>query len=216
MTTTSARLHARSRVALALRQEPGGRRNVPARVARWAVVAALGVIAVTATGPTLAAIPAFYLAAVTPELMRIDLREHRLPNRLVVPGIGIGLLTWAIESLATGRPVLTPIVAGSASALFLLALCVFGGIGMGDVKLAAALGLASWVPFVGVLSPVIGFLVGGVASVVLIVRRGRANKHDSAINSASDNRLGKRMAFGPYLLAGFWIAVALVAWVRVL
>jgi leader peptidase (prepilin peptidase)/N-methyltransferase len=214
MTTTSARMHARSRVALALRQEPGGRRNVPARVARWAVAVALGATAVAATGPTLAAIPALYLAAVTPELMRIDLREHRLPNRLVVPGIGIGLLTWAIESLATGRPVLTPIVAGSASALFLLALCVFGGIGMGDVKLAAAIGLASWAPFVGVLSPVIGFLVGGVASVVLIAGRGRANTHDSANDSAKVRRLDKRMAFGPYLLAGFWIAVALVAWVR--
>jgi leader peptidase (prepilin peptidase)/N-methyltransferase len=203
MTTTSARMHARSRIALALRREPGGRRNVSARVARWATAAALGAIAVAATGPTLAVIPVLYLAAVTPELVRVDLREHRLPNRLVVPGIGIGLVTWAIESLAAGRPVLTPIVAGAASALFLLALCVFGGIGMGDVKLAAAIGLASWVPFVGVLSPVIGFLVGGVASVALIVRRGRGG------------RLGTRMAFGPYLLAGFWIAVALVAWVRV-
>jgi leader peptidase (prepilin peptidase)/N-methyltransferase len=208
-------MHARTRIALALRQEPGGRRNVSARVARWVVAAALGAIAVAATGPTLAVIPVVYLAAVTPELVRIDLREHRLPNRLVVPGIGIGLVTWAIESLATGRPVLTPIVAGSASALFLLALCVFGGIGMGDVKLAAALGLASWVPFVGVMSPVIGFLVGGVASVVLIVRRGRASKHDSDSDNTSGSGLGKRMAFGPYLLAGFWIAVALVAWARV-
>jgi leader peptidase (prepilin peptidase)/N-methyltransferase len=206
MTTTRERMHARSRIALALRQEPGGRRNVFARVARWAVVAALGTIAIAATGPTLAVIPILYLAAVTPELVRVDLREHRLPNRLVVPGIGIGLATWAVESLAAGRPVLTPIVAGSVFALFLLALCLFGGIGMGDVKLAAALGLASWVPFVGVLSPVIGFLVGGIASVMLLVRRGGANTTGSGRSN--------RMAFGPYLLAGFWVAVALVAWVR--
>jgi leader peptidase (prepilin peptidase) / N-methyltransferase len=210
MTTSSARMHARSRVALALRQEPGGRRNRSARVARWAAVAALGTIAVAATGPTLAVIPVLYLAAVTPELVRVDLREHRLPNRLVVPGIGIGLATWAVESLAVGHLVLTPIVAGSASALFLLALCVFGGMGMGDVKLAATLGLASWVPFVGVLSPVVGFLLGGFASVLLIARRGRATTRDGADTSGH----GNRMAFGPYLLAGFWIAVVLVAWVR--
>jgi prepilin signal peptidase PulO-like enzyme (type II secretory pathway) len=63
---------------------------------------------------------------------------------------------------------------------------------------------------VGVLSPVVGFLVGGVASAVLIARRGRANERDGAGARAH----GNRMAFGPCLLAGFWIAVALVAWVR--
>jgi leader peptidase (prepilin peptidase)/N-methyltransferase len=172
---------------------------------RWAQlvpsasVAALAVVGILATGVTWAAIPLIYLAIVTPELARIDVREHRLPNRLVVPGIGVGLATWGAECLAAGHLVLTPIVAGAAAAMFLLALCIVGGIGMGDVKLAAALGLGSWVPFVGVLSPVIGFLFGGVGSVILILRGAR----------------GRRMAFGPYLLAGFWVAVAFVAWARV-
>jgi leader peptidase (prepilin peptidase)/N-methyltransferase len=71
--------------------------------------------------------------------------------------------------------------------------------GMGDVKLGGALGLASWLPFVGVVSPVIAFLAGGVVSVILLVRRGR----------------GGRIAFGPFLLAGFWLAVGLVAWARI-
>jgi leader peptidase (prepilin peptidase)/N-methyltransferase len=165
----------------------------------FAVVASLAVIGIVATGVTWAALPLIYLAIVTPELVRIDLREHRLPNRLVVPGIGVGALAWGIDSLAAGHVVLTPIVAGAAAAMFLLALCIVGGIGMGDVKLAAALGLASWVPFVGVLSPVVGFLLGGMGSVIVILRGGR----------------GRRMAFGPFLLAGFWVAVALAAWARV-
>jgi leader peptidase (prepilin peptidase)/N-methyltransferase len=168
------------------------------RLARWTTAASLALIGVNATGVTWAAIPLVYLAAVTPELARIDLREHRLPNRLVVPAIGVGLAAWGAESIAARHVVLTPIVAGAAAAMFLLALCIVGGIGMGDVKLAAALGVASWVPFVGVLSPVTGFLLGGVGSVILIFRGAR----------------GRRMAFGPYLLAGFWAAVAFVALAR--
>jgi leader peptidase (prepilin peptidase)/N-methyltransferase len=169
-----------------------------AQLARCGASAALAVVGILATGATWAVLPLIYLAVVTPELARIDLREHRLPNRLVLPGIAVGLVTWGVESIAAWHLVLTPIVAGAASAMFLLALCIVGGIGMGDVKLATALGLAAWVPFVGVLSPVIGFLLGGVGSVILILRGAR----------------GRRIAFGPFLLAGFWVAVTALAWAR--
>jgi leader peptidase (prepilin peptidase)/N-methyltransferase len=62
--------------------------------------------------------------------------------------------------------------------------------GMGDVKLAVVLGLASQNVTVAVLSPVIAFLAGGLTSMVLLLmgRRGR-------------------IPFGPFLLGGFWCAV---------
>jgi leader peptidase (prepilin peptidase)/N-methyltransferase len=193
-------------LALAPRPRTRPGRRWPAVWASGSVI--LAVVAFSAVGITLATIPLLYLAVVTPELVRVDVREHRLPNRLVLPGIGLGLVAWLIESIVSlaggGRIPLTPIVAGAVFALFLLGLSALGGMGMGDVKLAAALGLASWVPFVAVLSPVVGFLCGGVGSVIVIATRRRRREGSAA----------QRMAFGPYLLAGFWVAAALVAWAR--
>jgi leader peptidase (prepilin peptidase)/N-methyltransferase len=154
--------------------------------------AAVGLLATGFGGPTFAVV---YLAAVTPWLVASDIRRHRLPNVLVLPGVGIGLLACAGEWLASGRPPLVPLIAGAAYCGFLLLLNLVGGMGMGDVKLAAALGLASWNLSVAVLSPVVAFLVGGIVSVVLLIAGQR----------------GRRIAFGPFLLGGFWTAVALVA-----
>jgi leader peptidase (prepilin peptidase)/N-methyltransferase len=103
--------------------------------------AGLGIVA---TGLRPSAIAVMYLAAVTPWLVWFDIREHRLPNRLVVPGIGVGLLGCVGEWVASGRIPVVPLIAAAAYAGFLLLLNLVGGMGMGDVKLAAALGLASW------------------------------------------------------------------------
>jgi leader peptidase (prepilin peptidase)/N-methyltransferase len=147
-------------------------------------------------GPAL--IPVAYLALVTPWLVVIDIREHRLPNALVLPGISVGLSSCAGEWVVSGRVPVAPLVAGVAYAGFLLVLNLVGGMGMGDVKLAAALGLASWTLSVAVLSPVMAFLVGGLVSLALLIAGKR----------------GQRIAFGPFLLGGFWVAVALVALAR--
>jgi leader peptidase (prepilin peptidase)/N-methyltransferase len=155
-------------------------------------------IGLAATGFTVAALATVYLAAVTPWLAATDIREHRLPNVLVVPAIAIGLVTCAAEWINTAHPPLTPLIAGIAYPAFLLLLHLTGGMGMGDVKLGAALGLSSWSAPVAILSPVVAFLVGGfVALVFLIV-----------------GRRGTRIAFGPYLLGGYWLAVSIAALYR--
>jgi leader peptidase (prepilin peptidase)/N-methyltransferase len=128
-------------------------------------------------------------------LAAYDVREHRLPNVLVIPGIGVGLLSCVGEWLISGRPPIVSLVAAGAYAGFLLVLNLLGGMGMGDVKVAAALGLASWSTAVAVLSPVVAFLAGGLVSAVLLVA----------------GRRGRRIAFGPFLLGGFWAAIGLVA-----
>jgi leader peptidase (prepilin peptidase)/N-methyltransferase len=162
----------------------------------------IGVLAVVTIGPVVAAIPALYLAAVTPELVRIDLSQHRLPNRLVVPGIAVGLAAAAGSWLTTGVPPVVPLVAGIAfaGALFLFALA--DGMGMGDVKLAAVIGLASPTAVIAAGAPILAFLLGGLVGVVVLIRRGR----------------GTRIAFGPFLLAGYvaalGVTVALVALAR--
>jgi leader peptidase (prepilin peptidase)/N-methyltransferase len=155
----------------------------------------LAAIAFIATGITPALLATIYLAAVTPWLALTDIREHRLPNRLVIPGIAAGLVSAVGEWIVDARPPLIPLIAAVAYAAFLLLLHAVGGMGMGDVKLAAGLGLASWDLTVALLSPVIAFLVGGLVAVALLIAR----------------RRGTKIAFGPYLLGGYWVAVALVA-----
>ena len=162
---------------------------------RILVAVVLSLIAFVAAGVTPQLMPTLYLAAVTPWLLAIDIREHRLPNGFVVPALAAGVVACAGEWIATGRPPLVPVSAGVAYAGFLLLLHAVGGMGMGDVKLGGALGLASWNLTIAVLSPVIAFLIGGLVAVALLIA----------------GRRGSKIAFGPYLLGGYWVAVALVA-----
>ncbi len=142
-----------------------------------------------------AGLPLLYLAAVTVPLVVVDVREHRLPNVLVLPGYPVAALGLVGEWIRTGQVPLVALVAGVASALFLLGLSLGGGMGMGDVKLAGVLGLTAGLLGItpAVVSPLAAFLLGGVAALVVAVRRGR----------------GARIPFGPFLLAGFWIAIAI-------
>jgi leader peptidase (prepilin peptidase)/N-methyltransferase len=142
---------------------------------------------------TFAAIPLLYLAAVTPALVAADVREHRLPNALVLPGYPVAALGVAGEWVRTGQPPVVAVVAGAASIVLLLALSLGGGMGMGDVKLAGVLGLTAGLVGVtpAVVSPLAAFVLGGVVALVVAVRRGRDT----------------RIPFGPFLLVGFWLAV---------
>lgn len=152
-----------------------------------AAAAALALLAIAALGLGPTALTALYIAAVTPELIRVDLREHRLPHRMVLPGLLIGAVGCALQASWL------PLVAGLAFGGFLLVLGVTGGIGMGDVKLATLLGLGSPTLAVAVASPLLAFLGGGIAALVVLIARGP----------------GARLPFGPALLGGYWVAVTL-------
>jgi leader peptidase (prepilin peptidase)/N-methyltransferase len=162
---------------------------------------ALTSLAITTLGITPAAMPAVYLAAVTPELVRIDLREHRLPNRIVLPGIAIGLAAAGLSWGVTGEPPLVPLGAAAVTAGLLLLLSLGGGIGMGDVKLAALIGLASPTIAIAAVAPLAAFLLGGVAASIVLVRGLLAGRGREARRA--------HLAFGPYLLAGYFAALVL-------
>jgi leader peptidase (prepilin peptidase)/N-methyltransferase len=163
----------------------------------WQVPVALllaGTAAVV-TGPSPALLGALYLAAVTPELVRIDLREHRLPDALTLPGYPVAAVVLAADAALGGEALVSALTAGGVSLLLFLLLSAAGGMGMGDVKLAGVLGLllgeaAPDAPFLALL---LAFGSGGLASVGVLLRRGRAG----------------RLAFGPFLLLGFWGALLL-------
>lgn len=145
-------------------------------------------------------LPAYlFFVAVAVVLTVIDLRHHLLPNAVVLPALGIGFVLLALA--ATGENAWGSLMRAVLGALVLfvlylvLALISPAGLGMGDVKLAAVLGLflgyQGWgALFVGaLLASVFGALVG---LVVLTTRRGG---------------LRSDVPFGPSMLAGALVAV---------
>jgi leader peptidase (prepilin peptidase)/N-methyltransferase len=158
---------------------------------------ALAALAVFAAGFRPELVLFLYLALVTGELCRTDLSEHRLPNALIVPGYGFAAVGLLWRSIDKGTPPWLPLASGAALFSFLFVLNLAGGMGMGDVKLGGALGIAlgtlGIVP--SIAGSVLGFVAGGVAGIVALLLPG-----------ASDLR---RIPFGPFLLFGFWAAVAL-------
>ncbi|WP_395640467.1 prepilin peptidase [Pseudolysinimonas sp.] len=139
-----------------------------------------------------------YLAAIGLALALIDLDTRRLPNVLVLPMYVVGGVLFTATAAISGRWDLLATAAIGMAGLGLLYLVLAvvrpGGMGMGDVKLAGALGL-----FLGWLGPetlavgaIAGFLLGGGAGVVLLLR--------GAGRKAS-------LAFGPWLIAGAWVGI---------
>ena len=129
-------------------------------------------------------------------LAMIDLACLRLPDPLVGALALIVVVPAAVvgDPRSLGRAGLAAAAVGAAYLLLLV--LPGGGLGFGDVKLAAvlgfALGLIGWpAVLVGVVAP---HLINGPVAVVLLLR-GRA-------------RRGTALPLGPALLAGALIAVA--------
>jgi leader peptidase (prepilin peptidase) / N-methyltransferase len=135
------------------------------------------------------------LLALMPGIALIDLRHRIIPNRLTYPAlllfVPVILLAWAIGDAAD------PVRAGLGlllygGTLFIVA-AISGGMGMGDVKLAAVIGLvlgSLGFRFVGVAAAA-AIVLGGLGAIVALAM-GRGRK--SAI------------PFGPYLAVGAVVA----------
>ncbi|MDQ1583440.1 MAG: leader peptidase (prepilin peptidase) / N-methyltransferase [Microbacteriaceae bacterium] len=151
-----------------------------------------------------AVVPAFLvLAAASVVLSVVDLVEKRLPNAVIAPTIVLVAILLLIASAVTGTwPAALGALLGAAALFavyFVLALISPNGIGMGDVKLAAVIGLGlgylgwgTWL--IGLFT---GVLVGAVASLVALALR-RTTMRGS-------------LPFGPSMLLGSFVAVFIAA-----
>jgi leader peptidase (prepilin peptidase)/N-methyltransferase len=129
----------------------------------------------------------------------IDLEHKLLPNRIVIPALGTGVvLTGIAAALGPGAGAWGRALAAAAvSFLFFLLLALISprGMGMGDVKLSAVLGLA--LGYLGWGRLLVGFFLaflagaaGGIA--VVAVRR---------------SGMKTQIPFGPYLALGTVISI---------
>lgn len=141
------------------------------------------------------------LAGIGAWLIVIDARTHRLPNRIVLPTLGALVLLAIIEALATGdgERLVRALLGGLALGAFYAVMHLISrqGMGGGDVKLAAVIGLVlAWHGWqVLVLGAAAAFLLGALyASVLMLLRR--ANRHT-------------RIAFGPWMIIGAVLAIGL-------
>lgn len=131
----------------------------------------------------------------------IDIRHHRLPNRLVALGAAFGVLSLGVAAVTGGRgeDLLRALLAGVAVCAAYLALRLLSpsGIGGGDVKLAAVVGLyLGWQGWEAVLiGTLAAFVLGGVVASVCM----------------ATGRAGPRTAvpFGPFMIIGAWLGIVL-------
>ena len=144
----------------------------------------------------IAYLPLFWVLVV---LSAIDIDSKLLPNRIVVPSIGVmAVLLGSAAALGPGGGAWLRALGGGAAAfagMLVIALISPRGMGMGDVKLAAVLGMAlgylGWAEiFVGFF---LSFLAGAVGGILLILARRGGMKSE--------------IPFGPYLALGTVLAI---------
>lgn len=134
-------------------------------------------------------------------LVWIDEREHRLPNVIVLPTLGALLVLLGLEAALTGaserplRAILGCVLLGGFYAI--LRTVQREGMGGGDVKLAAVIGLVlGWHGWINLLvGACAAFVLAGMFVMVLLLLR-RAH-------------MQTRIAFGPWMLMGAIVGVSM-------
>lgn len=179
-------------------------RHLPlaARVAIAAATAVLFGLVAALFGASWQLLPALCVfAAAAVVLGAVDLLEKRLPNAVLYPSLALLMVLLAITSVITGSwgSFLSALGAGAGlfALYFVLAVVSPSGIGMGDVKLAALIGLMlgylGWTPLL--VGATAGFLIGGLTSLIALMS-GRASKKTM-------------LPFGPAMLAGAFLGMLL-------
>ena len=134
-------------------------------------------------------------------LALIDAQERRLPDALTLPLLALALLLLALDATQHGWQPLTRGIYG-AFGLFatylVLHLVSRGGVGMGDVKFAPAVGLLAahqgWVQFAEAV--LLAFVAGGIVSIWLLAS-GRGSRKAT-------------LPFGPFMVFGIFAMLPLV------
>jgi prepilin peptidase CpaA len=119
---------------------------------------------------TLEVLSAILIAVVVGIAIVTDVRSRRIPNSLTFSALGAALVVrfafqgWAGLGLALVGAIIAPLV--------LLIVHAGRGIGMGDLKLAAAVG-AFFGPVAAVVAMLASAILGGVLAMALLMQRGQ-------------------------------------------
>ena len=140
------------------------------------------------------AITAFY-CCIFLVIMVIDLERGIIPNKIVYPSMAVALVISALLSQTMTVPGIAQAAIGGGIGLILFLLIVLiskGGMGWGDVKLAALIGLVTGFPLVFV-ALLLAVILGGLVAVILLLSKLKKRKEG--------------IPFGPYLAIGAMITL---------
>ncbi|HAA89361.1 MAG: Type 4 prepilin-like proteins leader peptide-processing enzyme PilD [Thermoanaerobacterales bacterium 50_218] len=116
----------------------------------------------------------FFLSGLLIAAAFIDVEHYLIPDKLVLAGLVAGIIfTLLPGDLGVGVALLGAVVAGGF--LFLVAVLSRGGLGGGDIKLGAVVGLFLGWPL-GPLSIFLGCCLGGFAGLILLMLRIKGRK----------------------------------------
>src|SRR3989338_2999788 len=139
-----------------------------------------------------------YIVALT------DIRKMLIPDRVILPSIGIGFIALLVIYLTkyllfpvwlTVEPFVRSVAAGLGIGLFFATLIIITkgrGMGGGDVKLGAFIGLSLGFPN-SLVALMLAFLTGAIVSIFLILFKRK--------------RFGQTIPFGPFLVLGSYISL---------
>jgi prepilin peptidase CpaA len=140
----------------------------------------------------------------------MDVRERRIPNALTVPlaaaGVGIGIMSSGIGGL--GMAVLGCVAGGL---LFLVPVAKLGW-GMGDLKLAAALGAVGG-PLFALWMGLYAMAAGGLFALIWLARQGQLSRvtggmrRDLRAGQAPVARSGLSIPYAVPIVAGMAAAL---------
>ena len=175
--------------------------HIPLRVllVEFGTAAAFALIWLRYPGQWLSVVIAAY-ASLLIVMLVIDLEHGRILNQLSYPAIGLALVA---APFTPGRAPLELLAGGALGLAVLLAITLVypAGMGMGDVKLAAFIGLIVGLPYVW-LALFLAFVGGGLISGVLVLAKVLGRKDP--------------IAFGPFLAAGAFATLlygdSILAW----
>lgn len=138
------------------------------------------------------------LAIVAAPLTASDVTQRRLPDRIILPSLGLTLILLSIAAWQRHNPeaLARAVLAAAASAGFFLLIALLSrSLGIGDVKLAALTGLPlGWLGWDRVVLAILaGMTLAALTAGALVVTR-RLSMHDA-------------IPLGPFLIAGALIGI---------
>jgi leader peptidase (prepilin peptidase)/N-methyltransferase len=135
----------------------------------------------------------------------IDWEHQLILNKITYPAAVVALLLLGVDSVFPGAgiledlkmvpqpSILSGLIGGGVAFLFFLIVFLINprGMGMGDIKLVALIGLAMGIPF-SIIALLIGIVIGGIIAIIILALKIKGRKDVIAY--------GTFLAIGPILM----------------